>query len=198
MSEKEASEKKRPKFQLSEIIILVLGLLVLIGIVVVWAVMPSKDGVKSELVEKSADLSSLHTFPPIDFVDSLYYKKVIVSYDEEGEMPRDVFYYEKDSTGQPTNVKVHETHYYPGNKKYIDGNVSENARDGLWYAYHQNGNVQTMAHYRNGKEDGVYAVYYENGNVRYTGEYKAGRRVGVWSFYDENEKLVKTENFDEK
>lgn len=198
MSEKVASEKKNHKFKPSEIVVLILGLLVLIASVVVLVVlMPNKGNEKSELTG-GADLSALHTFPPIDFVDSLYYKKVLVSYNDDEESPRDVYYYELDSEGQPTDVKVHETHYYQGNKKYIDGNVSENERDGLWYAYHQNGNVQTMAHYRNGKEEGVYAVYYENGSVRYTGQYKAGRRVGVWSFYDENEKLVKTENFDEK
>ncbi len=144
----------------------------------------------------SGELAALHVFPPIEFADSLYYKKDIVSY--ENEQPRDVFYYEKDSLGQPTNVKVHETHYYPDEKVYIDGNIKNNERDGLWYAYHKNGNVQTMAHYRNGQPDGVYAVYYENGSVYYTGHYKEGKRVGVWKFYDEKEKLVRTENFDQK
>lgn len=146
--------------------------------------------------QNSGELAALHVFPPIAFADTLYYKKDIVSY--ENEQPRDVFYYEKDSLGQPTNVKVHETHYYPGEKVYMDGNIKNNERDGLWYAYHKNGNVQTMAHYRNGQPDGLYAVYYENGNVYYTGQYKEGRRVGVWKFYDEKEKLVRTENFDQK
>ena len=146
--------------------------------------------------EAAAVAKDLHTFPPIEFADSLYYAKTLVSYADE--TPRDVFYYEKDSVGMPTNVKVHETHYYPGKKKYIDGNIAKDKRDGLWYAYHKDGKVQTMAHYANGVEEGTYTVYYENGNVHYTGKYSKGKRVGVWYFYDENEKLVKTKDFDKK
>jgi len=155
-----------------------------------------KSADKTPVVTDGSELAELHVFPPIDFADSLYYKKTVVSYEDES--PRDVFYYEKDSLGQPTDVRVHETHYYPGEQKYIDGNLSQSQRDGLWYAYHKNGNVQTMAHYKNGKEDGRYTVYHENGSVYYTGFYKNGVRVGEWKFYDEKEKLVRTENFDEK
>ncbi len=176
------------------IIVAVIALLITIGVCVAVHFVHPKQNLKAEEVKD--DLSALHVFPEIDFVDSLYYKRTLVSYEDES--PRDVYYYEMDSLGQATNKKVHETHYYPGNKKYIDGNVRNDARDGLWYAYHANGNVQTMAHYKNGKEDGRYVVYYENGNVYYTGFYKNGKRVGVWSFYDQNEKLVRTENFDEK
>ena len=61
------------------------------------------------------NLSELHVFPPIEFADSLYYKKTVVSYADES--PRDVFYYAKDSLGLPTDVKVHETHYYEGEKE---------------------------------------------------------------------------------
>lgn len=146
--------------------------------------------------EAAAVAKDLHTFPEIEFADSLYYAKTLVSYGDE--TPRDVFYYEKDSVGMPTNVKVHETHYYPGKKKYIDGNIANDKRDGLWYAYHKNGAVQTMAHYKNGVEEGTYVVYYENGSVHYTGQYNKGKRVGVWYFYDENEKLVKTKDFSTK
>lgn len=142
------------------------------------------------------DLSEMHVFPAIEFDDSLYYKKTVVSYEDES--PRDVYYYKIDSLGVPTDEKVHETHYYQGEKKYIDGNIAKDKRDGLWYAYHKNGNVQTMAHYKDGKEEGRYTVYHENGNVYYTGFYKDGKRVGDWKFYDQNENLIRTENFDNK
>ncbi len=166
----------------------------------VWLIVAlvTRNAVENKVSEEqdAGELAALHVFPPIEFADSLYYKKEIVSY--KNEKPCDVFYYEKDSLGQPTNVKVHETHYYPEEKVYIDGNIKDNERDGLWYAYHKNGNVQTMAHYKNGRPDGLYAVYHENGNVYYTGQYKEGKRTGVWKFYDEKEKLVRTENFDQK
>lgn len=195
MAENELKRTVRTKGKISDIVILVVGLVVLLGIIVVLAMTGNKGKGENNQPEQP-DLSALHQFPAIDFVDSLYYKKVLVSYGDDDESPRDVYYYALDSVGQPTTEKVHETHYYPGNKKYIDGNISNNVRDGLWYAYHPNGNVQTMAYYRNGKEDGQYTVYYENGNVRYTGKYRDGKRIGVWSFYDENEHLQKTENFE--
>lgn len=169
---------------------------ILLAAAIIFGIYRYKNSAEVKLAEQAESvLDSLHNFPPIDFADSLYYKKVLISYDEDS--PRDVFYYEYDSLGNPTKNKVHETHYYPGKKKYVDGNVSKDNRDGLWYAYHENGNVQTKAYYVNGKEDGQYAVYYENGSVRYTGKYKAGKRVGTWFFYDENEKLTKTRNFDQ-
>lgn len=167
---------------------------VLLAAAMVVGVLRYQNNPKVRMAKQAESiLDSLHTFPPIDFADSLYYRKVLVSYDEDN--PRDVFYYEYDSLGNPTKNKVHETHYYPDKKKYVDGNVAENRRDGLWYAYHKDGKVQTKAFYVNGKEEGQYTVYYENGNVRYTGKYKDGKRVGTWFFYDENEKLIKTKDF---
>lgn len=179
------------------IILIIVGVLVLAAVaaLVILGIMRHKTQNQTDQTANE-DLQELHVFPPIEFADSLYYKKTVVSYEDES--PRDVFYYEKDSLGQPTNVRVHETHFYEGEKKYIDGNLSENQRDGLWYAYHKNGNVQTMAHYKNGKENGRYTVYHENGSVYYTGFYEDGKRVGEWKFYDQNENLVRTENFDEK
>ena len=179
------------------IILIIVGVLVLAAVatLVVLGIMRHKTPNQNDQTAKE-DLLELHVFPPIEFADSLYFKKTVVSYEDES--PRDVFYYEKDSLGQPTDVRVHETHFYEGEKKYIDGNLSENQRDGLWYAYHKNGNVQTMAHYKNGKENGRYTVYHENGSVYYTGFYEDGKRVGEWKFYDQNENLVRTENFDEK
>ncbi len=186
------SHKKR-----NIIIVAVIAALLLVALAVILALHFMRDKAPEEpKAAPKEDLSALHVFPAIEFADSLYYKKTVVSYEDES--PRDVFFYAKDSLGQPTTERVHETHYYEGEKKYIDGNLSENKRDGLWYAYHKNGNVQTMAHYKDGKENGRYTVYHENGSVYYTGYYKDGVRVGEWKFYDQNENLVRTMNFDEK
>lgn len=193
-TENKRADKKEIKKRKIILLVTVAVLLVAAGLVL-WLALRNKDAQQTPKEEK-IDLSELHVFPPIDFVDSLYFRKTIVSY--EDETPRDVYYYEKDKDGQPTDKKVHETHYYPSNKKYIDGNVNGNGRDGLWYAYHANGKVQTMGHYVNGVEHGQYAVYYENGSVRYTGMYDHGKRVGKWMFFDEQEKLIKTVDFDKK
>ena len=193
------SDIKQDKKQIKKkqiLLISVIVALVVAAAIVLCVIIHSSKHSNENPVENKIDLSELHVFPPIDFVDSNYYKKTVVSY--EDETPRDVYYYEKDKDGQPTEKKVHETHFYPGNKKYIDGNLNDNGRDGLWYAYHSNGQVQTMGHYVNGVEHGRYAVYYENGSVRYTGMYDHGKRVGKWMFFDEQEKLIKTEDFDKK
>ena len=186
-------EKKKSNGICWHCVLLVVALLLLAGLLV-YAALREKPSVSDVTGPVDKELAALHEFPPMEFADSLYYEKAVATY--ENDAPKDVYYYEKDSLGMPTNKRVHETHYYPGKVKYIDGNLSEGAnRDGLWYAYHKNGNVQTMAHYKNGKEDGRYTVYYENGNVRYTGFYKDGKRVGEWKFYNEEEKLVHTKEF---
>lgn len=140
-------------------------------------------------------LANLHVFPSINFDDSIYAKKVIAA-NEDGT-PKVVYFYKKDKMGQPTNEKVHERYLYPGNKKYIDGNIAQNNRDGLWYAYFKDGTVQTMAYYINGKPNGQYTVYHSNGKVYYTGKFALGKRVGKWTFYNEQEQLTKTVDFDQ-
>ncbi len=142
--------------------------------------------------DEQALIDSLHVFPEIEFADSLYASVTTAKYDNDSETPKDVYYYAVDSTGNPTDEIVHETHYYENEHKFIDGNVSNKKREGLWYAYYPDGTVQTMAVYKNGLEEGRYAVYYPNGNVRYTGLYKAGKEVGEWRFYNEDGTLAKT------
>ncbi|MBO7492257.1 MAG: hypothetical protein J6T59_07445 [Bacteroidales bacterium] len=140
--------------------------------------------------ERNSELASLHQFPPLQMADSIAMPKTTASY--EDKTPKDVYYFALDSLGQPTDEVVYEAHYYPDNSKYFEGNISNKEREGLWYAYHKNGNVQTMAHYVQGKEQGQYTVYYENGNVMYTGKYDNGERVGIWNFYDPEEQLMRT------
>ena len=149
---------------------------------------------KHQAVEaENAFMDSLHVFPPIDFVDSLYGRVEVKRYEDES--PKVVLYYVLDSVGNPTEEVAHETHFYENHQKYIDGNRNDEERAGLWYAYYPDGTVQTMAHYVDGKEDGRYTVYYKNGNVRYTGVYNMGVRTGEWRFYNEDGTLSRTENF---
>lgn len=142
---------------------------------------------------EQAFIDSLHVFPPIDFVDSLYNRVNIQTY--EDDFPKVVAYYVKDSLGNSTDEIAHETHFYENHQKYIDGNRHGDDRDGLWYAYYPDGTVQTKAVYVNGKEEGRYTVYYSNGNVRYTGIYKNGQQVGEWRFYNEDGTLANTKEY---
>lgn len=154
----------------------------------------SNSNQKRKVVEEEqAFMDSLHVFPPIDFVDSLYGRVELKRYEDES--PQVVVYYVLDSLGNPTTEIAHETHFYENHQKYIDGNRNGAMREGLWYAYYPDGTVQTKGFYVNGKEQGRYTVYYPNGNVRYTGIYENGKEVGEWRFYNEDGTLAKKENY---
>jgi antitoxin component YwqK of YwqJK toxin-antitoxin module len=154
----------------------------------------SNNHLKQKMVdEEQAFMDSLHVFPPIEFVDSLYGRVELKQYEDES--PKVVVYYVLDSLGNPTTEVAHETHYYENHQKYIDGNRNGETREGLWYAYYPDGTVQTKGFYVNGKEQGRYTVYYSNGNVRYTGVYEEGTQVGEWRFYNEDGTLAKTETY---
>ena len=161
------------------------GVAITLTIAVIIHLIVSNHNRKDQYVNsEQAFIDSLHIFPPINFVDSLYCRVVKLEY-EDGS-PKIVFYYMWDKYGKRTDDVVHETHYYENKQKFIDGNRKGDNRDGLWYAYFPDGTVQTKAYYEDGKENGRYTVYYSNGNVRYTGLYKYGVKIGKWYFYNED------------
>ena len=61
--------------------------------------------------------------------------------------------------------------------------------------YHNNGNVEIIGNYKNGKQEGEWKYYRENGKLEGIGNYKNGKREGEWKFYRENGKLEQIENF---
>lgn len=99
--------------------------------------------------------------------------------------PKVVYYYQVDENGNITNEKVREIYYFPGKKKYVEGNIKNNSRDGQWHSYFPDGKVNSEAFYVQGKEHGVYKVYRENGKLFYVGHYNMGICDGEWRFYDE-------------
>ncbi len=187
-------ERQKSSIKTIDIVLLVLGL----GFLAAGLIFTSIKGCenkKQKLAEEQSFIDSLHIFPEIDFVDSVYARVEHKTYDNELGTPRDVYYYAIDSNGRATSEVVHETHYYENEQKYIDGNIKSNQREGLWYAYFPDGTVQTKANYKNGKEEGRYTVFYSNGNVRYTGVYKDGVKIGEWKFYNEDGTLERSENY---
>ena len=111
--------------------------------------------------------------------------------------PRVILEYTTDEQGEK---KLHkETHYFPGEKKYIEGgydNVSK--RNGVWTSWYENGQKNSQVKYVDGKEDGDYHVWHSNGKPYIKGHYKMGERVGEWTFLDTLGKNIKKENFDRK
>lgn len=168
-------------------------LLLLIIAGLVYAAISSKNTRQSKIDEEKAFIDSLHEFPEIEFADSLYANLIIAKY--ENDNPKVIYYFAVDSLGNPTEERVHETHLYENQQKYVEGNLKSDNREGLWYAYYPDGTVQTKAFYVDGKEEGRYTVFFPNGNVRYTGEYKSGRRVGEWRFYNEDGELSRIQKF---
>lgn len=126
---------------------------------------------------------------------NVYQEIVAVNQDST---PKIVYSYKLDDQGKPTKEKVHETHYFSSKKKYIDGGIKNDKREGPWFAYYENGKINTEAFYVDGKENGDYKVYYENGNLHYAGHYNMGTCEGEWLFYSPDgiveKRLIADEN----
>ena len=188
--EKKTEGKTAQPFGVTHIVLLCVAFGLLGGALAFFAI--SNHNKKMQTVEaEQTFLDSLHVFPPVDFVDTLYNRVVLKKYEDDN--PKVVVYYVPDSAGNATSELAHETHYYENQQKYIDGNLRADNRDGLWYAYFPDGTVQTKAFYVDGKEEGRYTVFYSNGNVRYTGEYNHGKQTGEWRFYNEDGTLERTQ-----
>lgn len=185
-------EKETKPFGTQHIVLLIVAFGLLAAALAFLAI-TNHNQKKQAIADEQAFLDSLHVFPPIDFVDSLYGRVEMKRYEDES--PKVVVYYVLDSLGNPTDEIAHETHFYENKQKYIDGNRDGDNRDGLWYAYFPDGTVQTKAFYENGKEEGRYTVYYSNGNVRYTGVYNHGVKTGEWRFYNEDGTLARTQTY---
>lgn len=111
--------------------------------------------------------------------------------------PKLVHFYKVDAQGKMTNELIREVAYFPGKKKFIAGDIKNGQRNGHWFAYFENGKVNTEATYIEGKPDGIYTVYYDNSQIRYQGHYDKGICIGEWKFYAVDEKLDKILTADE-
>jgi antitoxin component YwqK of YwqJK toxin-antitoxin module len=111
--------------------------------------------------------------------------------------PKVLLEYTTDQQGEKKLYK--ETHYFPGEKKYIEGKYDDAAnRNGVWTSWYENGQKNSQIKYVNGKEDGDYNTWYPNGKPYITGKYDMGKKIGVWAFHDTLGTVVKEENFGKK
>ena len=58
--------------------------------------------------------------------------------------------------------------------------------DGPFKAYFDNGTLQTMGYYRNGKGNGVFIEYYSNGRIEMVREFKDDVLNGIFLAFHEN------------
>lgn len=52
--------------------------------------------------------------------------------------------------------------------------------------YYDNGDVQQVGYFKDGKLDGKWTSYDVNGNVKATAEYKNGQKSGKWMYFSNN------------
>lgn len=50
--------------------------------------------------------------------------------------------------------------------------------------YYENGAIQQVGKFKEGKLEGKWVSYTENGNVQTIAEYKQGQKTGKWQFFD--------------
>ena len=109
-------EKEIKPFGTLHVVLLIVAFGLLSAALVSLAV--SNHNRKAKIIaDEQAFMDSLHVFPPIEFVDSLYGKVELKHY--EDETPKVVVYYELDSLGNPTGDIAHETHFYENHQKYM-------------------------------------------------------------------------------
>ena len=111
--------------------------------------------------------------------------------------PRVAIEYTTNKQGEKILYK--ETHYFPGEKKYVEGKYDEHQhRDGTWTSWYDNGQKNSECKYIDGKENGAYHVWHRNGKPYIKGKYKMGVKVGTFTFYDSLGNVTQETNYDKK
>lgn len=138
----------------------------------------------------------LNTANEIDPDDTITGRKVIAL--NSDSTPKIVYFYPTDAQGKPIGEHNREVHYLPGKKKYIDGQVQNQQRNGEWKSYFEDGKtIRSIANYVNNQLDGKYQIFFENGKTSIEGYYKEGKCDGKWIFYDEEGKVTNEFTTDE-
>jgi antitoxin component YwqK of YwqJK toxin-antitoxin module len=93
----------------------------------------------------------------------------------------------------PRKLSDDDSRYAEWNNKQpiVDGRRinqydSEGRKQGLWYAYHDNGKLYSKGKYKNGLMNGYWEYYENNGDLWVTGDYKNNKEDGVWDDYENN------------
>jgi GH24 family phage-related lysozyme (muramidase)/antitoxin component YwqK of YwqJK toxin-antitoxin module len=102
----------------------------------------------------------------------------------------------KESKGQknklfiPRKLSDEDSRYSEWNNKQpmVDG-IKINQYDidgrkqGIWYEYHDNGELFLKGNYINGEKEGHWEFYYDNGKLHSKGPYKDDLKDGIWEEY---------------
>ena len=81
-----------------------------------------------------------------------------------------------------------------------DGNVFKNESfdngNGELFDYYEDGNIFSIAKYKNGLLNGMYSEYHTNGKISQSGMYKNGEKSGTWNEYNRRGGEIKRKTYD--
>ena len=77
------------------------------------------------------------------------------------------------------------------------GKFKEGKKDGKWFTYHENGQLDSKGNWKDGKKDGFWEGYYSSGQLMSKGNWKDGKKDGFWEGYHENGQLMSKGNWND-
>lgn len=89
-----------------------------------------------------------------------------------------------------TEVEDYVLRYEKSGALKITGTLKNGRREGIWTAWHENGEVESEVKYIDDLRHGPIRTWYDNGKLRYKGFYSNGEPIGEWIYYSrEGEEL---------
>jgi len=76
------------------------------------------------------------------------------------------------------------TEFYQNGSKFVEGQYTDNKKEGDWKFWGKNGKLIKTESYRDGKLNGAWTLFREDGSKERSVSYKDGKRDGKWVFYD--------------
>jgi len=112
----------------------------------------------------------------------------------------------KETEGQERNGLVYlpnQQEPFTGNNlcKYEDGqiesvgNFKDGKEDGKWTAWDENGQKRGEGYYKDNKKDGKWTRWYENGQIESEANWKDDKREGKWTRWYENGQIREEKNY---
>ena len=116
---------------------------------------------------------------PVMYIDSDLFSGVAFELYPSGQMHRE-FTYED-------GKEVRHTFYYEnGQLSSIFNYTADGESNGLHQTWHENGQLEYQANFKNGQFYGLYQEWYENGQMSHEFTYKDGQFDGLGKTWDEN------------
>ena len=63
------------------------------------------------------------------------------------------------------------------------GTIKNGKKEGIWTAYHENGQLFVKGTYKDGKSEGIWKYYRDDGQVWHQRKYKDGKKEGCWEYF---------------